>query len=111
MITQNECIDRLKMEGCSVRVRTLTYWRSEGLLPPLTRIGTQYLWDESVIDQVKVLTGRTEQKVLFEFGNYKITKAELIKVGNDIRLAMYTNERSVLVRKLREEIVDAITKV
>ena len=110
MITQEECIDKLRDEGYRVKVRTLTYWRSEKLLPPLIRIGTQYLWDENVSEQVKVLCDRTSSKVLFKFGPYGITKAEFVRVGEELRRAMYTNERSVLVRKLKEEIVDAVTK-
>lgn len=110
MITQEECLGQLKREGYEVTKRTLTYWRSKKLLPPLSRIGTQYLWDDGVKEQVKILSGRNDHKVLFRFGSYGITKVELVKVGEEFRLAMYTNERSVLVRKLKEEIVDAITK-
>ena len=110
MITQSDCVDSLKLDGYSVTERTLTYWRSERLLPPLLRVGSQYLWDESVLDQVKVLCDRGGRKPIFKFGSYEIVKAEIVKIGESIGIAMYTNERSVLLRKLREEIADAITK-
>tara|TARA_R100000306_G_scaffold62314_2_gene68548 strand:- start:165 stop:512 length:348 start_codon:yes stop_codon:yes gene_type:complete len=115
MITQEEVLDKLAIEGLSSSKRTLGYWRGEGLLPPLEREGQQYYWKEEVLDQVRTLCSKKEREVLITFElegrEFEIERVELKRINGSPKRIIYLSDGTFMVTRAREEAVYAVTKI
>ena len=110
LVEQNDVIDMLRREGFYVTQRILTYWRSEGLLPPLVRDGNNYAYDVEVIEQIRELCiqkGKLKTRRLFthrvEGYEYDIVRLMVLRAKDKIMLLMYEVDGGVLIRTITEE--------
>ena len=116
-IRQEDAIRQLNADGFIVSERTLTYWRSKDLLPPLVRNGNEYLMTDEDIERVKILctTGdkpsKPETLTLYraESDVFIIERIEIIRVDSRVKALFHTLEGGFLVKEMREDELDAIT--
>jgi|TARA_Y100000310_G_C20650354_1_gene799081 hypothetical protein len=120
-VTQSEVVSLLKEEGFTdVTERTLSYWRSEGLLPQLVRDGTQYLWRrDEIIDRVRTLCQSSQYKesptrILFQYSIegdvHNIARVDIRILGGEVKAVLYTTQGGTIVKTLKEEICHAIAR-
>jgi len=60
MLTQQEIVETLKLEGYRISVRTLRYWANKGIIPRPAlisegRYGLRGYYPESIIDEIRLL--------------------------------------------------------
>lgn len=106
IFTQEDFVYRLQEEGYDLRVRTLTYWRSEGLIGGLIREGNYYY--VSYDDQRKIVElckTRTPEllKIKLEGHEFSIQKAVITSFEGELVIRLYTKDMGMLIKVLKEE--------
>ena len=115
LLTQPQIILKLRHEGYKdVSTRTLTFWRSEGFLPKLTRNGrNEGCYREEVLDSIRLLAQRSRRKesrdesvVFLKTGDqewFDIIKIEIVRLTTGLKILYHIRGSGVLVREMREE--------
>ena len=116
MITQDEALEVVQDQGYQVTKRTLGYWREIGQLPPLERDGQQYFWNEEVVNQIELLCqkrsfGERLSTVKVEDATFDISHVVIKRQDNTITAGLYLEDGGFLLKRLREETLNAITKI
>lgn len=113
---QEEVIEELQNEGYDVSSRTLSYWRSCGILPPLIRDGNSYLCPEGTSDHIRSLCSarsRVHPDTVFicktEGGEFDIVKVEIRRVGGVLKRILYPRDKGFIFRDMQEEELHAAT--
>ena len=113
LITQEDLVSVLQYEGYAVRVRTLTYWRSEGLIGGLLRLGNTYYVEP--LDQNKIIElckTRTPEllKIELEGTEFSIERAVITGFEGELVIRLYT-DKGMLLKVLKEEDrIDAVRR-
>ena len=106
LISQDRVIESFKDQGTELTRRMLTYWRSKGLLEPLTREGNGYLMSFDDVERVRVLIQLKEQEeeILFihtiDGKGFNITRMEVRKIGRVVYRLLYTDEGGKLIKEM-----------
>jgi DNA-binding transcriptional MerR regulator len=113
MVSQLEVLERLEDEGYEVSKRTLGYWRGKGLLPPLERDGQQYYWEEGIIDRVKDLCSKREESVLYKIDldgqEFSVERVEIKRLRGEVKAIIYLSDDQFIIKRVREELLNAIS--
>ena len=114
-LTQEEVVDILRKEGYSLSTRTLTHWRSEGLLSPLEREGNSFLCVPGTLNAVRALCSinkRSEPNIVYscelEGREFEIEKVEIRRIGLDLKKILYVRDGGFLFEDMTEEQLDAV---
>ena len=116
MVTQEEVLIKLEREGYTLSKRTLGYWRGESLLPPLEREGQQYYWKEDILNKIRNLcVRRKEREILTTFElegqRFEVERIEIKRINNSPIIITYLSNGTFMVKRTREEKVNAFTKI
>ena len=114
--TQEEIVDLLRREGFRVSTRTLTHWRTQGLLPPLWREGNKFLCEPGTLDTARTLcsiNNRSQRpNVVYskslEGKEFIVEKVEVRRIGLDLKKILYVRGGGFLFEDMTEEQLDAV---
>ncbi len=114
LITQEDLVGVLQYEGYTVRVRTLTYWRSEGLIGGLLRVGnTYYVEPEDQVKVIELCKTRIPEllKIELEGHEFSIERAVITSFEGELVIRLYTKDQGMLLKVLKEEDrIDAVRR-
>ncbi len=115
-ITQQEIVSLLKSHGYDIEIRTLTFWRSNNLLPQLERVGNSHFAHTDEIPRIKELctrVGRGPEETLFTYEieemRFEITRLEIRQLERRTVAWLYIRDGGYLVKELRRGELDAFT--
>ncbi|MCH7561417.1 MAG: FkbM family methyltransferase [Thaumarchaeota archaeon] len=92
-MTQDDILEILNKDGFNIDKRTLSRWRAEGKLYPLTRVGNEYFADFEYIEKIKQLASLNgginngDLRGVFLRDNYKFLPVEnkiVLDIGANI---------------------------
>jgi len=120
-LSQDRIVNTLNSEGYDISSRTLGFWRSEGIIPPMFRDGNEYYYDltftPDILDQIRFLSnGKRRLKpislttILLEGELFTIETIEIIRTPTGLKAAFHLRDGGRLVRDIEEELLDAITR-
>ena len=105
-IAQEDAIKQIANHGYEVTERTLTYWRQQGKLQSLTRLGNFYVMPESDIAKILILCGLRKggqeeiTSVEIEGKVFYIKRIEILRLEDKVYRIMHTTQGGLLVKEL-----------
>lgn len=90
--SQEEIVNILHEEDIYINKRQIKYWRDIGLIPKLERIGTEWLYNDDIVNKIK--------EICISKGLYKQKPLCLINISNQI-FTVY----SINIKRIKENIV------
>ncbi len=114
LLTQEDLVFNLQGEGYDLRIRTLTYWRSQGLIGDLHRNGNTYYVEREDQDKAIELC-KTRQpellKIELEGHEFSIERAVVTSFEGELVIRLYTKDQGMLLKVLKEEEkIDAVRR-
>lgn len=103
---QNFIIESLRSEGYDVSIRTLRYWRSVQLLPPLLKLDKQVCYDENILDNIRELCNKSGRYLgerictkILEGDVFYVFGISISKPDKKYLVAYKTNKGLIIERK------------
>ncbi len=106
LYTQEDLVETLRRRGYDLRVRTLTYWRSQELIGDLWRNGNDYyVTREDIAKVVELCKARRPEllKLEMEGKKFSIERVVMTSFEGELVIRLYTRDMGMLVRVLKEE--------
>lgn len=110
--TQDEVLTRLRNLGYPISRYTLEYWREEGSIPQLTRLGKQYYYSEAdiaiIVEKCRTVGRVFPKQILFtlnlEGDIFNIVEVNVKRDGNKVNTVLTIDDGSILLERedLRE---------